>query len=198
MAKPKVSVIVPIYDVEKYIERCVKSLFEQTLDNLEFIFVNDCTPDKSMDILNRLLLQYPEREKQSKIVTHSKNKGLPEARISGISVATGEYIIHCDSDDWTEPDMYEKMYNYAIENDFDYVWCDYQKDSSEQSLHTSQECSTNKYDLIRAYLTGDIMSTVWNKMVKASICQRPEIKKATANYLEDVVLTIQYTTRWRN
>ena len=67
---PKVSVCVPIYNVEKYIEKCVRSLFEQTLDDIEYIFVNDCTPDKSMDILRRVLVEYPQRQEQVKVIDH--------------------------------------------------------------------------------------------------------------------------------
>ena len=78
---PKVSVSVPIYNVEKYIEKCVRSLFEQTLDDIEYIFVNDCTPDKSMDILRRVLVEYPQRQEQVKVIDHKVNKGSATVRI---------------------------------------------------------------------------------------------------------------------
>lgn len=122
---PKVSVVVPVYGVEKYIERCARSLFGQTLDDIEFIFVDDCTPDRSIEILNRVLEEYPERKGLVKIIRHEKNQGLPIARQSGLKVATGDYIAHCDSDDWVDVTMYEKMYNRAIECDADLVICDY-------------------------------------------------------------------------
>ena len=95
---PKVSVLVPVYGVEKYIERCARSLFEQTLDDMECIFVDDCTPDDSMQVLVKILSEYPRRKEQVKIIHHETNQGLPAARQSGLKIATGEYIAHCDSD----------------------------------------------------------------------------------------------------
>lgn len=88
-AFPKVSVIVPVYKVEKYIERCVRSLFGQTLDGLEFIFVNDCTPDKSMEVLNNVILDYFSFIPPNiKICSHSVNKGVASARNTGLDNAT--------------------------------------------------------------------------------------------------------------
>ena len=81
---PKVSVIIPVYGVEKYIERCARSLFEQTLEDMEFIFVNDCTKDNSIDILLRVIDEYPKRKSQVHILNHEFNKGLPVARQTGI------------------------------------------------------------------------------------------------------------------
>lgn len=104
----KVSVIVPIYGVEKYIERCARSLFEQTLDDIEYIFVDDCSPDKSIEILNAVIADYPQKIPYIKIIQHKKNKGLPLARRSGWKAATGEYIANCDSDDWVDSALFEK------------------------------------------------------------------------------------------
>ena len=120
----KVSVCVPIYGVEKYIEQCVRSLMEQTMtDGIEFIFVNDCTKDKSMSILNQVLEEYPHRIDQVKIIEHEVNKGLPSARNTALNEAKGEYIVHCDSDDWVEPTMYESMYNKAKISNADIIGC---------------------------------------------------------------------------
>lgn len=105
---PSVSVIVPIYKVEKYIERCAISLLSQTLKDIEYIFINDNSPDKSMDILSQCIQKYPSRSKQIKIITHQQNLGSAAARNDGTKIATGQYIIHCDGDDWVEKDMYEK------------------------------------------------------------------------------------------
>ena len=102
---PKVSVIVPVYGVERYMERCARSLFEQTLDDIEFIFVDDCSPDRSLDILNEVLEEYVDRQLQTQIVRLDQNGGLPNARKVGLRLATGNYIIHCDSDVWVERDM---------------------------------------------------------------------------------------------
>src|SRR5574344_2358361 len=110
---PKVSIIIPIYNVEKYIEKCARSLFEQTEEDLEFIFVNDCTRDCSMQILNEVIKDYPSRKNQIKIITNEINQGLPFTHQRGQKEATGEYIIHCDSDDWVDINMYRMLYEKA-------------------------------------------------------------------------------------
>ena len=121
----KVSVIIPVYGVEKYIERCAKSLFEQTLHDIEYLFIDDCSPDNSIKILESLLDSYPSRKANTRILKMSTNSGQAAVRMRGMKEATGEYLIHCDSDDWVDHQMYEKMYNYAKSNDYDMVWCDY-------------------------------------------------------------------------
>ena len=118
----KISVIVPVYSVEEFIERCVRSLFQQTYKEVEYIFVNDHTPDRSMEIIKNCIAEYPHLK--TVLLEHSVNKGLPAARNTGLSVATGKYVFHCDSDDFVEPDMLEKLYQRAEETNADIVWCD--------------------------------------------------------------------------
>ena len=142
--RAKVSVCIPVYGVEKYIERCARSLFEQTMkDGIEFIFVNDCTKDKSIEILEQVLGEYPERKEQVKIIHHEKNKGLVAARKTGLAHATGDYIIHCDSDDWVDLNLYETMYNKAVEVNADVVCCPF-----------LQFFSAEKTKVIKPYITG--------------------------------------------
>ena len=108
MSDIKISVCIPVYGVEKYIERCIRSLWEQTMqDGIEFIFVNDCTKDKSIEIIEQVLEEYPHRKKQTTIIHHPKNSGLVAARNTALAHAKGQYIIHCDSDDWCDLDLYE-------------------------------------------------------------------------------------------
>ena len=110
---PKVTVIVPVYGVEKYIERCAVSLFEQTLDDIEIIFVNDCTPDRSMEILDRIIEKYRFLFEEKKYIVRTEsmltNSGLPAVREHGTKLAIGDYIIHCDSDDWVDIKSYRKI-----------------------------------------------------------------------------------------
>ena len=98
--RAKVSVVIPVYGVEKYIERCVRTLFGQTLDDMEFIFVNDCTPDCSIDLLCSVLEEFPQRKEQVRIINQPHNMGAAKAREVGIKAATGEYIIHCEWWTW--------------------------------------------------------------------------------------------------
>lgn len=118
-----VSEIVLIYRVEPYIERCVRSLMEQTFEDIEYLFVNDCTPDGSMEVLRRVLADYPERAGQVRIVENPQNRGAAASRNIGLEAATGDYLIFTDSDDWVEPEMVERMYRCAVEQGCDIVWC---------------------------------------------------------------------------
>lgn len=122
----KISVGIPVYRVERYIERCARSLFEQTMqEGIEFIFVNDCTPDRSIEILKQVLEEYPHRKEQVKILHHDQNRGLVAARKTALAAVCGDYIIHCDSDDWVDKDLYEKMYQKAVEEEADVVYAPY-------------------------------------------------------------------------
>ena len=99
--KLEVSVIIPMYGVEKYIERCARSLMEQSLTTgVEFLFINDASNDKSVSVLEKVLLDYPSRKAASQIITHETNKGLPSARNTGLERARGEYVVHIDGDDF--------------------------------------------------------------------------------------------------
>lgn len=116
----KVSVIVPVYNVEKYLDRCLTTLLNQTLDDIEFIVVNDGSTDSSEEIIKKY------QAKCDKIKYHKKeNGGLSDARNFGMKYATGDYIAFLDSDDFVDKTIYEKMYNKAIEESADYVECDF-------------------------------------------------------------------------
>lgn len=114
MKVPKISVIVAVYGVENYIEKCVRSLFEQTLDAVEYIFVNDDTPDNSIVILKSVLDEYSERKNNTHIINFETNTGVANARTVGMKLATGKYMIHCDLDDYLEDDALEVLYKEAV------------------------------------------------------------------------------------
>ena len=187
---PKVSVIVPVYGVEQYIERCARSLFEQTLDDMEFIFVDDCTPDRSIEVLNRVLEEHPHRKNQVKIVSHENNLGLPFARQSGLKVASGDYIIHCDSDDWVDVTMYEKMYNKAIEEGSDIVVCDYYESDGTVHSWKTQEIPAVPKRFLEKILYHIVPPAVWNKLIRRS-CYNHAIQFPSENMGEDLALMTQ-------
>lgn len=162
----KVSVVIPVYKVEKYIERCADSLFAQTLKELEFIFVDDCTPDNSIEIIKRVLKKYPQRANQVKFISHEMNQGIAKSRLDGIDQATGEYIIHCDSDDWVEPDMYDCLYSKAIDANADIAVCDFYEETQSAVIVRHQAVFENKKDLFKAVLEGNLHAAFWNKLVK--------------------------------
>lgn len=144
--KPKLSVIIPVYKAEKFIERCCVSLFEQTLDNIEYIFVDDCSPDNSVNKIREIVARYPEREPMVKILSHSPNRGVSFSRQQGLEAATGEFVIHCDSDDWVDLDMYESAYKAAIDNDADVVRMGYITEYSNGNSHESRFSSQDFFD----------------------------------------------------
>lgn len=112
----KVSVVVPIYNVEKYISQMIESLLQQTLNEIEIILVDDGSPDKSGEICD----QYAKNDKRIKVI-HKKNGGVSAARNDGLAIATGEYIIFCDSDDWLPLEALQKLYDAGKETDADVV-----------------------------------------------------------------------------
>ena len=190
MYTPKISIIIPIYGVEKYIERCARSLFSQTLGDIEYIFVNDCTKDNSIQILTNIIDEYPQRRNQIRIIHHDINKGLPEARHSGILVAKGRYIAHCDSDDWTEPDMYKKLFETAERMKSDIVICDYFV-SDGVSKKSKPGCfSENRDDVIINLLFERGTWAVWNKLVRRELYDASFIFPQN-NMGEDMAYSIQ-------
>lgn len=185
---PKVSVIIPIYKVEKYIERCARSLFEQTLDDIEYIFVDDCSPDNSLNILKAVLSEYPNRQSQVTISRMEINCGLPAVRKYGVMKATGEYIIHCDSDDWLDINAYEEMYNLAINENADMVVCDYYyyNNSFERKLGC-HDIEVKRF--FRNVLKQKDSWCLWNKLFK-SVCYQNMIWP-TGDMGEDQLTCIQ-------
>lgn len=172
----KVSVIVPIYNVSDYIGRCAQSLFSQTLQDIEYIFVNDATPDNSIDILLSVLDRFPERKSQVRLVNHDSNQGLPAARNTGIAPASGDYIFNCDSDDFLEPDMLQLMLDEAIHSDADMVWCDwFLTFGSNERIMRQPEASTPR-EALADMLNGSMKYNVWNKLIRRSLFVDNHIK----------------------
>lgn len=187
---PKVSVVIPIYGVEKYIERCCRSLFEQTLDDIEYIFVDDCTPDKSVDILEKTFDEYHQRKEQVRILHNPQNLGATLTRKRGIESTTGEYVIHCDSDDWVDITAYETLYNYANKNGLDIVDCEFYKiDDNGRKQHIYEP---KHDDIIKLLLTGRKQGALWNRLVKGNIVRNNEIMYPAMGVDEDLVLVLQY------
>lgn len=164
---PKVSVIIPIYGVEKYIERCVRSLMEQTLDSIEYLFINDCTPDRSIDILKQVLNDYPQRKSQVVIHQMEQNSGQAAVRKLGMENVKGDYVIHCDSDDWVDKDIYRLMYESAISEDADIVVCDYLVHNGENALYKMKGCHTTDIKtFIEDLMFQKTQWSLWNKLIR--------------------------------
>ena len=193
---PEVSVIVLVYKVEKYIERCARRLFGQTLQNIEYIFVDDCSPDGSMEVLERVLEDFPQRRGQVKILRNEVNRGQAYSRRRGVEAATGEYIIHCDSDDWPQPDMYAKMYAKACTENLDIVICSMQRAFPDHVEPVPGVTHTD--DLLETLLYHDIHHYLLNKLVSRKLYQAP-ITWPVNNMCEDTALITQlayYCRSW--
>lgn len=165
----KLSVIVPIFGVECFISRCAHSLLAQSLRDVEYIFVDDASTDDSMNILSTVIAKFPQRESQIKILAHERNKGLPAARNTGLSVATGEYIFHCDSDDFVETDMLENLYRVAVLHNADVVWCDYYLSYENSERYIKQPCYGTSVEALKGMLCGRMKYNVWNKLVRRKL-----------------------------
>lgn len=190
---PKVSVIVPIYGVEKYIERCARSLFSQTLDDLEYIFVNDYTQDNSMAVLQRVIDEYGPLN--VKIINHQHNKGLPQARKTGIDAATGEYIANCDSDDWVEPEYCEKLYKIAKDAGADMAICSFRYADNENAtvMRWGDESVYDRPDIaFRHILAERLPINVWCRIVRREIAQNPMIEVPSSYSAEDWAYVVQW------
>ena len=188
---PKVSVIVPVYGVEEYIERCARSLFEQTLDDIEYLFIDDCTPDRSIEILNQVLEEYPHRKSQVVLHRMEQNSGQAVVRKWGMQNATGEYIIHCDSDDWVDRDMYRAMYDKAKEEDVDLVVCDYITTDGVTKNRYKGCLLTNYEAFMRDCFSKRISWSLWNKLMRLDLLQRT-VDYPTDNMGEDMATTLQF------
>lgn len=188
---PKVSVIVPVYKAEKYIERCATSLFGQTLDEIEYIFIDDNSPDNSIQILETLIPRYEKRISQIRIERMPANVGQAKIRQYGTHIATGDYIIHCDSDDWVDCHMYEDLYNYAEINSMDMVWCDFYKSDGRKHKLITQSNDVEKISVINSFFTGKLMASLCNRMYKRNLHLSKDFVFPSCNMTEDFVFSLQ-------
>lgn len=184
----KVGVVVPVWNVAPYIERCAESLMAQTLDDMQFVFVDDASPDNSIEILNAVLARHPERAAQVSVVHHEVNKGLPTARKTGLAHINAEYVAHCDSDDWCDPTMYEKMYFSAKSNGADMVLCDYYRTDGKKTS-TSHIKKPGNDNMALAFVHQKLPPYVWCRLTRTEIYRC--IDFPVENYLEDWVQNIQ-------
>lgn len=186
---PTISVIIPVYKAEDCIERCARSLFEQSFEEIEYVFVDDCSPDRSVSVLERIAEQYPKRKNSVKVLKNEKNLGVLKTRLKGIAAASGDYLIHCDADDWVEQDMYKKLYCEAVSKNADIVWCDFYKSDGNTHVPCTQSDSENP---VRDLLLGKRQGSLWNHLVKKELVDDSRIVHPVQNMAEDMTLLLQY------
>jgi glycosyltransferase involved in cell wall biosynthesis len=190
--KPKVSIIIAVYNCENYIEACARSLFEQTLNDIEYVFVNDATPDNSITILEKVIEDYPTREPFIIIINLVKNSGVSNARRIGIENAAGEYVIHADSDDWVDKDMYERLYRKAKENDADIVGCNFRHEFTDIQYVFHQQYADSMEENISRLINGRIFPSLCTSLTRRSIIEDNGISFPVGlNMGEDLFFNLQ-------
>ena len=197
MDRPLVSVIVPVYGVEKYIARCARSLFAQSWSDIEFIFVDDGSPDGSVTVLTEVLSQCEASLRERVHLIRKANEGLPKARESGMKAAHGDYILHVDSDDWLEPVAVEHLVRKAEETGADIVVFDFWKEfGHRRKLDREKDSSIADPDLFRKRLyTYASYGYVWNKFYRREICE--DLYYPSYSMHEDIVFNTQALFRAR-
>ena len=190
---PAVSVIIPVYKVEPYIARSARALFSQTMQDLEFIFIDDCTPDASIAVMQEVLQEFPERKEQVVVYRMPHNSGQAAVRMQGQALARGEYVIHCDSDDSVDPEAYQLMYEKAVAEDLDIVTCDFRLVNLKKARVQSNVSEPGRE--IADILTGKVWGTVWSRMFKRELWT--DMALPEGDMWEDVVFSVIATSRAR-
>lgn len=179
-----ISVIVPIYNAEKYLEQCIESILSQTYHEFEIILIDDGSTDSSSTICDK----FAELDKRVKVI-HKKNEGLVPTRKIGLSHAKGRYITFVDADDWIEPVMYEKMHTVMVEEDVDIVMCGRYEDSSYTSKAVYHGLQPGRYDkktliekvyprmiVNEVFFEWGIFPGVWDKLFKREVVEKYQIE----------------------
>ena len=183
MKNPKISIIVPIYNTEKYLPKCIESIQNQTYKNLEIILVNDGSTDNSLTICQ----EFVEKDKRI-IVIDKENEGVSSARNRGLDFASGEYIGFVDSDDYIAPDMYQQLLTACLENDADIAECGYYSVNENYEIVSifplKNAILNSNYESCRALVKGENTSVVnWNKLYKKPLFET--IRFSTYRYAVD-------------
>lgn len=170
MDQPLVSVLIPVYQVEDFIERCARSVFEQTYQNLECVFVDDGSTDSSIDILNQIINEYPSLKDNVHIIHHQENRGLAAARNTAIKSCHGDFVMHVDSDDWLEPDAAELLVRRQQETDADIVYTrgNYLENQGTVKIDC-RNWSTDRETLLTNLLQDKATMCIWSKLIRRSL-----------------------------
>lgn len=175
-----VSVIVPFYNVENYIEKCLETLVNQTLEDIEIIIVNDGSQDRSIDVVKRFLGKYPEKL----VYLEKENGGLSDARNYAIPYAKGEYIAFLDSDDYVEKTMYKDMYELAKKENSDMVECDFYWEYPDKKKEDIGNLYSNKKEMMEK-----VRVVAWNKLIKKEVLDKSKVLFPKGLRYEDVEFT---------
>ncbi len=187
--QPLVSIIVPIYKVEKYLPRCLDSLIVQTFNNIEIICINDGSPDNCHLILDNYYNKYPQKI----VIINKENEGVWKARKDGISKARGKYIGFVDADDYVDKDFVQKMVHKIKEDNADIVVCGYERINQETQKRYSKEMSYDNKIIDMDKNPSDILminGAAWNKLYKAEVLKKIDDLKQVPTILDDFIFLL--------
>ncbi|MEO2075949.1 MAG: glycosyltransferase [Bacillus sp. (in: firmicutes)] len=198
MSEPKVSIIVPVFNVEEFLIHCIDSLVNQTLKDIEIILVNDGSTDYSLSICQ----EYEKQDSRVRVV-NKENGGLSSARNAGLDIASGKYIAFCDSDDYVDLTMYEKLYHETLKREVDLIACgiflnDYEKQKiSLVTLPYPSNWVNNKDDFVnhifkKYFIDPTHILTVWNLLFKRELIEKNNLRFA-GEPIEDYAFILQYS-----
>lgn len=188
----KVSVIVPMYNVASLIQRCIHSLCSQTYRHLELIFVNDCSKDDTVAVVEALLASENLDGIEYKLITHEQNMGVAAARNTGLDAASGKYIYYVDSDDYVEADTIESLVTEAEENDNDIVSCEWLLEFGKNARHMVQPEFTTGEELFRQMCYGRARWNLWLFLVKRSLYEDNHLRFVPGvNMGEDMMIMLK-------
>ena len=186
---PLVSILIPFYGVERYIEQCAESVFSQTYGNLEFVFVDDRSPDKSREILETCIARHPEWNGRIQIITQKKNKGIAAARHTLLSYAKGLYVCFVDSDDYLPPKAIAVMVQKALETEADIVESAYRRvGGKHEKVIKAQHCSKTKR--VRRAICHKGNGFIWGKLIRKRPTSNRNQQSIHQHHLPAVVITV--------
>lgn len=198
----KVSILIPVYGVEQYIAECARSLFNQTYRDLEFIFVDDCSPDNSISVLKKVLEDYPDRANQVHIIRHETNKGLGATRHTAFTHATGDAILHVDSDDVVPKNAVSLLVDEMQKARYDIVSGAYAEYKEHRLGAVVFPPKTSHHQYLRMMLCQNLVKHhIWGRLYRRSFLQDQHIESIPdINYCEDYAVvpraffSARYTT----
>jgi glycosyltransferase involved in cell wall biosynthesis len=187
----RVTILMPVYKVEQYLAKTLSSVFTQTYPDIDFVFVNDCSPDNSLQVLTNTIDRYGITPYRYVIVNHKDNEGIAVSRADCIARATGDYVFFVDSDDWVEPDAVEQMVEATKGGTIDIVGCDYAKDfqSGEVTFHHENYSATCRENMLKC-LNYDIGTVLWKLLIKRSLFDNITITPHV-DIVEDYIISVK-------
>lgn len=184
---PEISIIVPIYKAEAYLNRCIDSILSQTFKDFELLLIDDGSPDKSGEICD----EYSKRDIRVRVI-HKKNGGVSSARQLGIEQAKGNYTIHADPDDWIEPNMLRDMHEVIIREQADLVIADFWIEKPNKTEYCKQRPNSLNHIQILKDLFQQLHGSCCNKLIKSACYKKYDIRfPEKLNYCEDVIFWVQ-------